>query len=205
MSRRSRSIRTASDDHDPPPRRVTGARVRGGLAYPPIVAFVKGAPDIILDHCSHIQRAGVPVALTEDRRREVLEQNRDMASNALRVLGVAYRPLAEVPESPRAEQVERDLIFVGLLGMIDPARPEVVEAVKVARGAGLKSIMVTGDYKDTAEAIAAEIGLRTEDGLVLTGAEIEKLTDQELAAKSGESSTCAAGSRPSTRPGSSMP
>ena len=161
-----------------------------GFTYPPIVAFVKGAPDIILDGCSHIQLAGVPVALTEDRRREVLEQNRDMASNALRVLGVAYRPLAEVPESPRADQVERDLIFVGLLGMIDPARPEVVEAVKVARGAGLKSIMVTGDYKDTAEAIAAEIGLRTKNGLVLTGAEIEKLTDQELAAKIEQVDVC---------------
>ena len=175
-----------------------------GFTYPPIVAFVKGAPDVILDHCSHIQLAGAPVALTEDRRREVLEQNRDMASNALRVLGVAYRPLAEVPESPRPSTSSGTSIFVGLLGMIDPARPEVVEAVKVARGAGLKSIMVTGDYKDTAEAIAAEIGLRTRSGLVLTGPEIEKLTDQELAAKV-ESSTCAAGSRPSTRPASSTP
>jgi len=167
-----------------------GTTSAASVTYPPLLAFVKGAPDVILDHCSHIQRAGVAEALTEDRRREVLEQNRSMATKALRVLGVAYRPLAEVPDSPRAEQLERDLVFVGLLGMIDPARPEVVEAVKVARGAGLKSIMVTGDYKDTAEAIAAEIGLRTEGGLVLTGPEIEKLTDQELAARVEKLDVC---------------
>jgi Ca2+-transporting ATPase len=172
------------------PDGASGHASPASFAYPPVVAFVKGAPDVILDHCTQIQLAGAAVALTADRRREVLEHNRDMASNALRVLAVAYRPLAEVPDSPRAEQVEQDLIFVGLLGMIDPARPEVMEAVKVARGAGLKSIMVTGDYKDTAEAIADEIGLRTKDGLVLTGPEIEKLTDQELAEKVEKLDVC---------------
>ncbi|MBF8260028.1 MAG: cation-transporting ATPase, partial [Actinobacteria bacterium] len=160
------------------------------FAYPQFVAFVKGAPDIVLDHCTHIQQAGQAVALTEERRREVLEQNRDMASNALRVLGVAYRPLAEVPESLRPEDLEMNLTFVGLLGMIDPARPEVMEAVNVARGAGLRSIMVTGDYKDTAEAIAREIGLLTKGGLVLTGPEIEKLSDEELAARTDNLQVC---------------
>jgi Ca2+-transporting ATPase len=167
-----------------------GQAAAPSFTYPPIVAFVKGAPDVILEHCSHVQIAGAPVALTDERRREVLDQNRDMATSALRVLGVAYRPLTDVPESPQAEQVERDLVFVGLLGMIDPARPEVVDAVRIARGAGLKSIMVTGDYKDTAEAIAAEIGLRTSDGLVLTGPEIEKLSDQELAGKVEKLEVC---------------
>jgi Ca2+-transporting ATPase len=160
------------------------------FAYPQFVAFVKGAPDVILDLCSHIQQAGQAVALTEEKRKQVLEQNRDMASNALRVLGVAVRPLAEVPESLRAEELEKDLTFVGLLGMIDPARPEVTEAVKVARGAGLRSIMVTGDYKDTAEAIAREIGLLTQGGLVLTGPEIEKLSDEELAARTDNLQVC---------------
>jgi Ca2+-transporting ATPase len=160
------------------------------FAYPQFVAFVKGAPDIVLDHCTHIQQAGQAVALTEEKRREVLEQNRDMASNALRVLGVAYRPLAEVPESLRPEDLEKDLTFVGLLGMIDPARPEVMAAVNVARGAGLRSIMVTGDYKDTAEAIAREIGLLTKGGLVLTGPEIEKLSDEELAARTDNLQVC---------------
>ena len=103
-----------------------------------------------------------------------------MASKALRVLAVACRPMQEVPSSITPETVERDLIFAGLLGMIDPPRPEVIEALKVARGAGLKSIMVTGDYKDTAEAIARDIGLLTPGGLVLTGPEIERLSDAEL-------------------------
>jgi Ca2+-transporting ATPase len=86
--------------------------------------------------------------------------------------------------------LERDLIFVGLLGMIDPARPEVTEAVKVAKGAGLKSVMVTGDHKETAEAIARDIGLLTPGGLVLTGPEIEKLTDEELATKAERLEVC---------------
>ena len=160
------------------------------FAYPPFFAFVKGAPDVILGRCSHIQRAGAAVALSEDKRNEVLEQNRAMASNALRVLGVAYRSLPEVPESPLPEDIEKELVFVGLLGMIDPARPEVTEALKVAKGAGLKSIMVTGDYKDTAEAIAREIGLLTTNGLVLTGPEIEKLSDEELAASMDNLQVC---------------
>ncbi|TAK46198.1 MAG: HAD family hydrolase, partial [Betaproteobacteria bacterium] len=161
-----------------------------GVAYPPLLAFVKGAPDVILDLCGQTLHGGRPVGLTEELRQAILEQNRDMASNALRVLAVAYRPLPEVPASVDPETVERDLIFIGLLGMIDPPRPEVVEALKVARGAGLKSIMVTGDYKDTAEAIARDIGLLTPGGLVLTGAEIEKLSDAELAAKTDTLEVC---------------
>ena len=162
----------------------------GNFPYPPFLAFVKGGPDVVLELCSHIQQAGQVVALTEVRRREVLEHNRDMASNALRVLGVAYRPLTEAPTSVQPEALEQDLTFVGLLGMIDPPRPEVAEAVKVAKGAGLRSVMVTGDYKDTAEAIARDIGLLTDGGLVLTGPEIEKLSDQELAARTDALTVC---------------
>ncbi len=161
-----------------------------GFDYPPVMAFVKGAPDVILDLCGHRLGAGRPVGLTEEMRRDILEQNHDMASNALRVLAVAYRPLQEVPASLTPEDVERDLVFVGLLGMIDPPRPEVIEALKVARGAGLKSIMVTGDYKDTAEAIARDIGLLTPGGLVLTGPEIEKMSDEELAARAEKLDVC---------------
>jgi len=161
-----------------------------GFAYPPVMAFVKGAPDVILDLCGHRLGSGRPVGLTGEMRKDILEQNHDMASSALRVLAVAYRPLEEVPASVTPESVERDLVFVGLLGMIDPPRPEVIEALKVARGAGLKSIMVTGDYKDTAEAIAREIGLLTPGGLVLTGPEIEKMSDEELAARSEKLDVC---------------
>ena len=161
-----------------------------GFSYAPVFAFVKGAPDVILDLCGHRLESGQSVGLTDDTRKAILEQNRDMASNALRVLGVAYRPLQEVPASVTPETVEKDLIFIGLLGMIDPPRPEVVDAIKVASGAGLKSVMVTGDYKDTAEAIARDIGLLTPGGLVLTGAEIEKLSDEELAAKADKLDVC---------------
>jgi Ca2+-transporting ATPase len=173
--------------------RVDGAHAQGvvsGLGSPPVIAFVKGAPDVILDLCGQKLESGQAVGLTADLRAAILEQNRDMASNALRVLAVAYRPLQEVPASATPEIVEKDLVFVGLLGMIDPPRAEVVEAIKVANGAGLKSVMVTGDYKDTAEAIARDIGLLTPGGLVLTGPEIEKLSDEELAAKTDKLEVC---------------
>jgi Ca2+-transporting ATPase len=113
-----------------------------------------------------------------------------MASHALRVLSVACRPLDSVPDNPTPEALEKELTFVGLLGMIDPARPEVVEAVRVANGAGLKTVMVTGDHKDTAEAIAREIGILTPGGLVLTGPQIEAMNDTELAAKAEKLQVC---------------
>ncbi|HEU0289872.1 MAG TPA: cation-translocating P-type ATPase, partial [Burkholderiales bacterium] len=158
--------------------------------YPRHIAFVKGAPDVLLDLCSHLQQSGQSIPMTDAKRKEILDQNRDLASNALRVLGVAYRPLNEIPENCTPEIVEKELTFVGLLGMIDPARPEVVDAVKVAKGAGLKTVMVTGDHKDTAEAIAREIGVLTRGGLVLTGPEIEKMSDQELAARADNLQVC---------------
>jgi Ca2+-transporting ATPase len=161
-----------------------------GLVAAPVIAFVKGAPDVVLELCGQSLESGQAVALTPEMRAAILEQNHDMASNALRVLAVAYRPLAEVPASLTPEAVEKDLVFVGLLGMIDPSRPEVIDALKVARGAGLKSVMVTGDYKDTAEAIARDIGLLTPGGLVLTGPEIEKLSDEELAARTDRLEVC---------------
>ncbi len=172
---------------------VDGAHAQAvvaGLGAPPVVAVVKGAPDVILDLCGQGMESGQAVGLTQDMREGILEQNRDMASNALRVLAVAYRPLQEVPSSLTPETVERDLVFVGLLGMIDPPRPEVVDALNVARGAGLKSVMVTGDYKDTAEAIARDVGLLTPGGLVLTGPEIQKLSDEELAARVDKLDVC---------------
>ena len=173
--------------------RIEGARahaVLSSLEPAPLIVFVKGAPDVVLDLCGHRTESGRVVGLTDELRAEILEQNRDMASNALRVLAVAYRPLPEVPASITPETIETDLVFVGLLGMIDPPRSEVVDAIKLANGAGLRSVMVTGDYKDTAEAIARDIGLSTPDGLVLTGPEIEKLSDEALAAKVDRLEVC---------------
>ena len=145
------------------------------------VAFVKGAPDVILDLSDRILSFGEVRAATADDRRAVLDAVDAMARQALRVLGVAYRPLDSLPD-PEGMDLEQDLIFVGLLGMIDPARPEIRQAIEVARGAGLRSVMVTGDYRDTAAAIAGEIGLLREGGRVVTGQELERLSVEDLAA-----------------------
>ncbi len=151
------------------------------LSRAPLVAFVKGAPDIVLKYCDCIVVDGQVQPLTEEKRQEILAANQDMARQALRVLGVAYRPLTELPEEASPDVVERELTFIGLLGMIDPARPEVKTAVQVARTAGLKSAMVTGDYRDTAVAIAEEIGLLSPNGKVLTGEELDRISDEEFA------------------------
>ena len=170
-------------------KRMSTIHRRGG-AEPAVIAFVKGAPDVVLDLCTQGLESGNAVALTPSMREAILAQNRDMAGHALRVLAVAYRRLDEVPDKVEPATVEHDLVFVGLLGMIDPPRPEVVEALKVSRAAGLKSIMVTGDYKDTAQAIARDIGLLTPGGLVLTGAELDRMSDEELAAQADRLDVC---------------
>ena len=148
--------------------------------FPPAVVFVKGAPDIVLDLCENVLQDGEVVGLDSQKKENILKVNKSMAQQALRVLGVAYKPSDTVPDSCDPGDLEAKLIFIGLMGMIDPARPEVKDAVKIARDAGLKSIMVTGDYKDTAEAVAREIGLLTKNGKVFTGAELDKMSDDEL-------------------------
>ncbi len=151
-----------------------------GLDQAPAMAIVKGAPDIILTLCDRIVKDGQAQPLTEEDRRRVLDANKDMARQALRVLGFAYRPLPDIPETADAGSVEQNLIFVGLMGMIDPPRPEIEQAIRTARRAGLKSIMVTGDYKETAVAIARQIGLLREGGRALAGAELDHISDEEL-------------------------
>jgi len=160
---------------------LTGFQNLSGLGTSPYLAFIKGAPDITLQFCDTLVEGGKVQPLTEAKRKEILAANQDMACQALRVLGVAYRPLAEFPEAPTSENTEVNLTFLGLMGMIDPARPEAKVAVGVAKGAGLKTIMVTGDYKDTAEAIAREIGLLEPDSKVLTGEELDRMTEEQLA------------------------
>ncbi|MFQ5813144.1 MAG: cation-translocating P-type ATPase, partial [Anaerolineae bacterium] len=142
------------------------------------VAYVKGAPDIVIELCKKVVEDGQERPLTAEKRRRILDVNEALSSNALRVLGVAYRPLPEVPENPTVEEVERDLTFVGLIGMIDPARPEVKAAIEVARQAGIKTTMITGDYKNTAVAISDELDLLSPGGQVLTGAELDQLDDE---------------------------
>ena len=142
------------------------------------VAYVKGAPDIVIELCQKVVEDGQEQPLTAEKRQRILDVNEALSSNALRVLGVAYRPLSEVPRKPTVEEIERDLTFVGLIGMIDPARPEVKEAIELARQAGIKTTMTTGDYKNTAVAISKELNLLSPDGLVLTGAELDQLDDE---------------------------
>ncbi len=153
------------------------APVPSGAGY---IAIVKGAPDLVLDTCTQIQTDNGPVALTAEQKQNILDANAALASQALRVLAVAYRSLPEVPDEPKPADVEKDLVFVGLVGMIDPARPEVLPAVRRAQGAGLRSIMVTGDYAATAAAIATEIGILRPGHETVSGAELEAMSDEEL-------------------------
>jgi len=144
------------------------------------IAFVKGAPDIVLQHATHIYVDGTVRELTDFDRERILEVNASLASNALRVLALAYRELDELPAEPTPELVEKDLVFVGLVGMIDPARAEVRDAIRVARQAGIRPVMITGDYPNTAVAIAKDLNLLRPQGKVLTGAELDRISDEEL-------------------------
>jgi Ca2+-transporting ATPase len=157
----------------------------------PYVAFVKGGPDLVLSYCDDVVLGDKIMPLTAELRQEILAANKSMATSALRVLGAAFRTLKEVPEEPKPEVLERNMTFLGLQGMIDPARPEVKVAVGVAKKAGLRTIMITGDYKDTAAAIAAEIGMLTEGGEVVTGAEINEMSDEQLDSMVLHLNTCA--------------
>ncbi len=144
------------------------------------VAYMKGAPDIVLRLCHTVLEDGCIRPLTAERRDNILEENESLAANALRVLGVAFRPLEELPENPQPEDWEQDFTFIGLLGMIDPARPEVRPAIEMARRAGINTVMITGDYPNTAVAIAKEIGLLREGDGCLTGAELDQLDEAEF-------------------------
>ncbi len=148
--------------------------------YGNYVAYMKGAPDVVLGLCEQVLEDGKIRPLTAERRRDILGQNEALAANALRVLGVAFRPLKEVPENPQPEDSERDFVFIGLLGMIDPARPEVGAAIETARRAGIETVMITGDYLNTAVAIGKEIGLLREGDRSLTGAELEVMDEDEF-------------------------
>ncbi len=144
------------------------------------VAAIKGAPDIVLDLCTHIQRMDdQAVPMDQETRERVLEANASMARSALRVLAVAYRVERDVPDEATPEKVEHNLIFVGLMGMIDPPRPQAGPAIEKARQAGIRTVMITGDYPDTAEEIAEEIGLLRPGHGVLTGSELDQLSRDE--------------------------
>ncbi|MBJ7540327.1 cation-translocating P-type ATPase [Streptococcus sp. SL1232] len=142
---------------------------------------VKGAPDQLLKRVTRIEENGQVRDITADEKKAILQVNKDLAKQALRVLMMAYKYVSEVP-TLESEIVESDLIFSGLVGMIDPERPEAAKAVAVAKEAGIRPIMITGDHQDTAEAIAKRLGIIEDDGQdhVFTGAELNELSDEEF-------------------------
>ena len=144
------------------------------------VQYTKGAPDALLSRCTHYFESGKILPMTDAKRREILNSNKAMADRALRVLAVAKRDWAEKPENNAPEYLERDLVFLGLTGMIDPIRPEVKAAIAECRGAGIRAVMITGDHRDTAVAIAKELGIITDESQAVTGAELDRFSDEQL-------------------------
>ncbi len=137
--------------------------------------YTKGAPDVVLELCTHVLEDGIINPLTEEKREKILSTYNEMASRALRALGMAYKNVSEVPKYD--ETIEKGLIFVGIQGMRDDPRPEVKDAIILCKEAGIKSMMITGDFKATALAIAEGIGI---SGKALTGKELDSLSDEEL-------------------------
>jgi Ca2+-transporting ATPase len=142
--------------------------------------LTKGAPDVLLKRCKKIYVDGVERALTDADIAKIRNANRSMAAKALRILAAAYKDTDTIPENMDSESIENDLVLVGLVGMIDPPREEVKEAVDVCMSAGIRPIMITGDHKDTAAAIAREIGIINNESEVITGIELDKISDKDF-------------------------
>src|SRR5215218_6047898 len=156
-----------------------------------LVAFAKGAPDVLLPRCTHELVGDEARPLSEERREEIQDANERLAGEALRTLGAAFRSLPpDAVEVDVGDRIETDLVFLGLVGMIDPPRNEVRDAVDLARSAGIRPIMITGDHPRTAAAIAGELDISAEERAI-TGAELERLSDEELVSEVRESSVYA--------------
>ncbi len=145
-----------------------------------LIQFTKGAPDELLKRCTKALVGGEVVELTDAIRADILAANKAMADKALRVLAAAKRELDREPDAYDSDTVECDLCFIGLVGMIDPVRPEVKPAIDECRSAGIRPIMITGDHKDTAVAIAMQLGIITDASQAITGAELDKISDEEF-------------------------
>lgn len=142
--------------------------------------FTKGAPDVVIGLCTHVYDNGQVVELTDERREQILAANKAMADQALRVLALANRTYAEAPTDFSPEALEHDLVFCGLSGMIDPVRPEVTAAIVEAKEAGIRPVMITGDHIDTAVAIAKDLGIVEDASQAITGAELDKISDEDF-------------------------
>ena len=145
-----------------------------------LIQFTKGAPDEVLRRCTTCLRDGKVVPLTEELRQEILTANKNFADQALRVLCGAMRPWHEMPESCEAKYLEKDLCYLGLSAMIDPIRPEVKDAIEECRQAGIRPVMITGDHKDTAVAIAKQLGILGDGLEAITGAELDQIPEDSF-------------------------
>ncbi len=145
-----------------------------------VVQFTKGAPDEVLKCCTHALINGQVVTLDEKIKMDILAANKAMADKALRVLCCAKRAWEGIPSDFSPEYLEHDLCYIGLSGMIDPVRPEVKAAIEECKGAGIRAVMITGDHKDTAVAIAKELGILTDSAQAITGSELDKISDADF-------------------------
>ncbi|MDD6024457.1 MAG: cation-translocating P-type ATPase [Oscillospiraceae bacterium] len=155
-------------------RKMMSTVHRAGDEY---VQYTKGAPDVVIGKCTCYRKGRDILPMTEEYRASILAANKAMADKALRVLACAERLWQEAPERYDADELEQDLCFIGLCGMIDPIRPEVKDAIVECKGAGIRPIMITGDHIDTAVAIAKELGIITHGTYAITGAQLDQMTD----------------------------
>lgn len=144
------------------------------------IQYTKGAPDEVLKCCTKILKDGKVRDITEADRTEILKKNKEYADKALRVLACSFKELSEIPADQSPEALEKDLVFCGLVGMIDPVRPEVKAAIEECRTAGIRPIMITGDHKDTATAIAMELGIIDNPDAAITGAQLNEISDEDF-------------------------
>lgn len=144
------------------------------------IQYTKGAPDEVLKCCTKILNDGKIRDITEADRTEILKKNKEYADRALRVLACSFKELSEIPADQSPEALEKDLVFCGLVGMIDPVRPEVKAAIEECRTAGIRPIMITGDHKDTATAIAMELGIIDSPDAAITGAQLNEISDEDF-------------------------
>ena len=144
------------------------------------VQYTKGGPDVVLARCTHYYENGKSLPMTDAKRAEIMAENKAMADKALRVLAAAKRDWSAKPADNTPEFLEQELVFLGLTGMIDPVRPEVKAAIEECRSAGIRAVMITGDHKDTAVAIAKELGIITDASEAITGAELAEIPDDQI-------------------------
>ena len=144
------------------------------------VQYTKGGPDVVLARCAYYLDGEEVKPMTDAKRAEIMAANKAMADKALRVLAAAKRDWNEKPTDNTPEFLEQELVFVGLTGMIDPVRPEVKAAIEECRSAGIRAVMITGDHKDTAVAIAKELGIITDASEAITGAELDAISDEDI-------------------------